>query len=41
MSMSERMRARYEVHMKEIRDRNAREDYVRKLFEKTCMVNVR
>lgn len=29
MSMSERMRARYEAHMKEIRDRNAREDYVR------------
>ena len=30
ISMSERMRARYEAHMKEIRDRNAREDYVRK-----------
>ena len=31
MSLSEHMRARYEAHMKEIRDRNAREDYVRKL----------
>ena len=30
MSLSERMRARYEAHMKEIRDRDAREDYVRK-----------
>ena len=30
MSLSERMRARYEAHMKEVRDRNAREDYVRK-----------
>ena len=29
MSLSERMRARYEAHLKEIRDRNAREDYVR------------
>ena len=31
MSLSEHMRARYEAHMKEIRDRNAKEDYVRKL----------
>lgn len=30
MSLSERMRARYEAHMKDVRDRNAREDYVRK-----------
>ena len=29
MSLSEHMRTRYEAHMKEIRDRNAREDYVR------------
>ena len=29
MSLSKRMRLRYEAHMKEIRDRNAREDYVR------------
>ena len=30
MSLSERMRVRYEAHMKEVRDQNAREDYVRK-----------
>lgn len=30
MSLSERMCARYEAHMKEVRDQNAREDYVRK-----------
>lgn len=29
MSLSKRMRLRYEAHLKEIRDRNAREDYVR------------
>ena len=29
MSMSERMRARYEAHMKEVRDRNAIEDYLK------------
>ena len=29
MSMSARIRARYEAHMKEIRDQNAREDYVK------------
>jgi len=29
MSMSDRIRARYEAHMKEVRDRNAREAYVR------------
>ncbi|MCI5713146.1 MAG: hypothetical protein MR324_08465 [Lachnospiraceae bacterium] len=29
MSLSEHMRTRYEAHMKEIRDQNAREDYVR------------
>lgn len=29
MSMSERMRARYEAHMKEVRDRNAIEDYIK------------
>lgn len=27
--MSDRIRARYEAHLKEVRDRNAREDYVR------------
>ena len=29
MSMSDRIRARYEAHLKEVRDRNAREAYVR------------
>lgn len=29
MSLSDRVRARYEAHLKEIRDQNAREDYVR------------
>lgn len=29
MSMSKRMRARYEAHLKEVRDRNAREEYVK------------
>ena len=29
MSLSKRMRLRYEAHLKEIRDRNAREEYVR------------
>ena len=29
MSLSKRMRLRYEAHLKEVRDRNAREDYVR------------
>lgn len=29
MSLSERMRARYEAHLKEVRDRNAIEEYVR------------
>ena len=30
MSMTKRMRLRYEAHQKELRDRNARESYVRK-----------
>lgn len=34
MSMSERMRARYEAHMKEVRDRNAREHYVKEVGRK-------
>ncbi|MCD7982024.1 MAG: PD-(D/E)XK nuclease family transposase [Clostridiales bacterium] len=29
MSLSKRMRLRYEAHLKEVRDRKAREDYVR------------
>ena len=29
MSLSKRMRLRYEAHMKDVRDRRAREDYVR------------
>ncbi|MCC8081282.1 MAG: hypothetical protein LIO80_04645, partial [Lachnospiraceae bacterium] len=29
MSLGKRMRLRYEAHLKEVRDRNAREEYVR------------
>ena len=34
MSLSERMRARYEAHLKEVRDRNAREEYVKEVARK-------